>query len=103
MCEVLRRHPHPNIASRGEWSSYWSLLQTIQGTSSGNLNPRYLNKNQFLASGREQVDDSLRENYSGIFEGIKHLHPLGLVHNDINPSNTMLDEHGIPMIIDFGS
>jgi serine/threonine protein kinase len=32
-------------------------------------------------------------------EGIKHLHSLGLVHNDINPSNIMLDEHGIPVII----
>ncbi|KAJ9484035.1 hypothetical protein VN97_g9347 [Penicillium thymicola] len=50
-------------------------------------------------SGREQVDDSLRENW--ISEGIKHIHSLGLVHNDINPSTIMLAEHGIPIMIEL--
>jgi serine/threonine protein kinase len=33
---------------------------------------------------------------------IGHLHSLELIHNDINPSNIMLDGNG-PAIIDFGS
>ncbi|KAJ5193582.1 hypothetical protein N7449_009724 [Penicillium cf. viridicatum] len=108
VCEVLRRHPHPNIATyygcRGENGRATGLcFKRYKETLSGKVNPRYLNKSQFRASGREQVDDSLRENFYGILEGIKHLHSLGLVHNDINPSNVVLDKHGIPIIIDFGS
>jgi serine/threonine protein kinase len=33
---------------------------------------------------------------------IGHLHSLELIHNDINPSNLMLDGNE-PVIIDFGS
>lgn len=39
---------------------------------------------------------------AGIERGIKHLHALGWVHNDINPSNIMLDGDEA-VIIDFGS
>ncbi|KAI2714272.1 hypothetical protein CBS147354_7441 [Penicillium roqueforti] len=106
--EVLRRHPHPNIATyygcREENGRATGLcFKRYKESLTEKVNPGYLNKNMFRASGREQVDDSLRENFHGILEGIKHLHSLGLVHNDINPFNIMLDEHGVPVIIDFGS
>lgn len=35
--------------------------------------------------------------------GIRHLHSLGLVHNDINPANIMFDDSDRPVIIDFDS
>lgn len=37
----------------------------------------------------------------GIKAGIQHLHALRLVHNGINPSNIIVDEHDQPIIIDF--
>lgn len=41
---------------------------------------------------------------SGIAKGLQSLHgALGLVHNDINPENIMLDDKGHPEIIDFDS
>lgn len=33
--------------------------------------------------------------------GIRHLHSLGLVHNDINPRNIMVDDSDRAVIIDF--
>ncbi|KAG6107325.1 hypothetical protein E4U13_007026 [Claviceps humidiphila] len=39
----------------------------------------------------------------GIDRGIRHLHSLGIVHNDINPTNIMFDELDRPVIIDFDS
>ncbi|KAG5931171.1 hypothetical protein E4U60_006392 [Claviceps pazoutovae] len=39
----------------------------------------------------------------GIERGIRHLHSLGIVHNDIHPDNVMLDEMDGPVIIDFDS
>ncbi|KAG6249138.1 hypothetical protein E4U23_002441 [Claviceps purpurea] len=37
----------------------------------------------------------------GVDRGIRHLHSLGIVHNDINPSNIMFDEMDRHVIIDF--
>ena len=41
----------------------------------------------------------------GVEKGLKHLHSLGLVHNDLNPNNIMFatKEDETPIIIDFGS
>lgn len=40
----------------------------------------------------------------GIEDGVEHLHRLGLVHNDLKPSNIMVDGDGAtPVIIDFDS
>ena len=35
--------------------------------------------------------------------GVRHLHELNLVHNDLNPSNLMIDHDNVPRIIDFDS
>lgn len=35
--------------------------------------------------------------------GLNWLHSLGLVHDDINPKNIMLDDDGHAIIIDFDS
>lgn len=39
----------------------------------------------------------------GIVEGVAHLHPLGLAHNNLNPENIMVDEQDRPAIIDMAS
>ncbi|KAK0718732.1 kinase-like domain-containing protein [Apiosordaria backusii] len=107
-CEILRSHPHPNVAS------YYGCLETqgqVSGlcfkiyvsTLAGKVNPQHLNKSDFLLSGRPLVDDAMRAQLDGVWSGIKHLHSLGLVHNDITPANIMLEEDGTWVIIDFDS
>ena len=39
----------------------------------------------------------------GIRSALKHLHLLGLAHNDLNPSNIALDTNDNPILLDFGS
>lgn len=34
---------------------------------------------------------------------IYHLHSLGWAHNDLNPGNILVNEAGMPVLIDFGS
>ena len=40
---------------------------------------------------------------AGIEAAVSHLHSLGLAHNDLNPSNVVLDKSNEPILIDFGS
>ncbi|KUI66089.1 LIM domain kinase 2 [Cytospora mali] len=93
VCEVLRRHPHPNIAH------YLGCVikdNLIHGLGFA----RYpISLSQLLRDGVPfDRDECLR----GIEAGMKHMHGLGLIHNDLNPSNVMMDgDHAV--IIDFDS
>jgi serine/threonine protein kinase len=107
-CEVLRKHPHPNIASyygcretRGRVSGI--CFKQYTSTLAERVNPQHLNKSTFLLSSRPLVSDAMKERLGGILDGIQHLHSLGLVHNDITPSNIMLDDDGTLVLIDFDS
>jgi serine/threonine protein kinase len=94
--ELIRRNPHPNIAH-------------FAGCVVGN------NRIIGLALSRYSVElgDRIKNNNSrplnralcihGIVAGLKHLHSLGLAHNDLNLSNIMLNEQDVPKIIDYGS
>ncbi|KAJ5771251.1 kinase-like protein [Penicillium nucicola] len=108
VCEILRKHPHPNNAT------YYGCNET-HGRVSGlcfkrytatlleRVNPRGLGKKAFLSSERELVNDEIKTSLGGLLAGIEHLHSLGLVHNDVNPSNIMLDQDGMLVLVDFDS
>lgn len=55
------------------------------------FNPRSYMK-RMSWSERQGRGDSYSHILEGIENGIRHLHSLGPVHNDINPSNIMLDK-----------
>ncbi|AEO56661.1 hypothetical protein MYCTH_2109153 [Thermothelomyces thermophilus ATCC 42464] len=105
VCEFLKLHPHPNIAtylgcqvSDGRITGL--CFVGYQRTLMQEVNPRGLMKRKFRSDCQRSKDYSGM--LAGIESGIKHLHALGLVHNDINPSNIMLDGDKA-VIIDFGS
>lgn len=106
--EVLRKNPHPNITtyygyreSRGRVSGlcFKRYISTLLET----VNPQYLSKRAFLSSTRELVRESMKSCLDRIWVAITHLHSLGIVHNDINPANIMVDEDGTFILIDFNS
>lgn len=66
------------------------------------VNPSHLGKTALLVSKENQEARIQAARYlPGIKEGIRHLHSLGYVHNDLNPSNIMITEDDMPVIIDF--
>ncbi|PLB53418.1 kinase-like protein [Aspergillus steynii IBT 23096] len=107
-CETLRRNPHPNIAP------YYGYTET-HGRVSGlcfkrytttlleAVNPQRVGKVVFRSSARDLVNENMKSGLEGILAAIEHLHALGIVHNDINPANIMLDEDGTLVLIDFDS
>lgn len=64
------------------------------------VNRQRLSKVAFLSSARELVKPNMKSGLEGILAAIKHLHSFGLVHNDINPANIMLDDDGTFILID---
>jgi len=67
------------------------------------INPKNLNKSMFiLATDQAAIRKKAVCYLPGIKDGIRHLHSLRLIHNDINPANIMLDNQG-PVIVDFDS
>ncbi|KAK3377679.1 kinase-like domain-containing protein [Podospora didyma] len=92
-CEILRVHPHPNIAQ------YLGCI-----VKDGRI--RGLGFAKYSITLSQMLKDGTPFNRSrclrGIEAGVSHMHSLGLIHNDLNPSNIMMDGDD-PVIIDFDS
>lgn len=95
VCEILAKHPHSNVAQ------YLGCL--VEGDRvTGLCFARYhMTLTDRVKSGAPFDREACLR---GIEDGIDHLHGLGLVHNDVNPRNIMVDSDGSnPVIIDFDS
>jgi serine/threonine protein kinase len=103
--EVLMQHPHPNIATSlgcqvSDGRITGLCLEKYPRTLMKEVNPGALMK-RALRNTREVSEDYSRV-LIDVESGLYHLHSLGLVHNDLNPSNIMVaDDRAV--IIDFGS
>lgn len=92
-CEILKMYPHPNIAQY--------LGCVVKG---GRIIG--LGFSKYTVTLSQMLEDGTPFDRShclrGIEAGLTHMHKLGLVHNDLNPSNIMMDG-GDFVIIDFDS
>lgn len=104
--EILKRNPHPNIAKyvgcrvcngRIVGICFVRYCDTLQKR----VNPGNHGKTAFkYVDSKYPLKD--REKFlSGAESGIRHLHSLGLIHNDVKPCNIMIDDEDNPIIIDF--
>ena len=95
MYEIVKQYPHPNICH------YYGCIRDGQELTAICLRKYKLSLCDAVRSGAPLDRDVI---VSGIAKGLQFLHDtLGLVHNDINPTNIMLNDQGHPVIIDFDS
>ncbi|KAF3930501.1 hypothetical protein ABW19_dt0200897 [Dactylella cylindrospora] len=92
---ALSRHPHRNIAK------FHGCIFEDDRICGFALKRYQQTLEDRMCESYESIDIKRIENQ--VRAGIEHLHALGLVHNDINPSNIMFDEDGVAVIIDFDS
>lgn len=94
VCELLKQHPHPNVAT------YMGCV-----VSANRIKGLCFARYRMTLARRLKVATPFNKDLclQGIEQGIRHLHSLGLVHNDINPTNVMVDEMDHPILIDFDS
>lgn len=105
ICEILQQSPHPNIAryigcqlSADRISGICFVKYGI--TLMQAVNPRNFMKRKLSAT--RQGLGNYRQVVEDVKKGLEHVHSLGLVHNDLNPSNIVSDGNTW-VIIDFGS
>lgn len=95
ICEILRKHPHPNIAQY-----LGCLVQDSRVTGLCFVKYDMTLEDKLKEHHRPLPRDILK----GIESGIKHLHGLGIMHNDVNPTNIMFKSDDLTsVIIDFDS
>lgn len=94
--ETLRQHPHPTIVK------YHGCL-VKRGRIVGIVLDRYKTRLFERVQNAKPGDFDYQACIEAIETGVKHLHSLGLAHNDLNPYNIMLNDLDSPRIIDFGS
>lgn len=93
ICEILKKHPHPNIA---EYRGCIVRGGRIRGLCFAKY-PLSLSQ-QVRGNIPLDVDFCLQE----IKKGVAHMHRLGLIHNDLNSTNIMMNGDS-PVLIDFDS
>lgn len=105
--ELLRLNPHSNIATylgcRTLGDDIDGLcLEKYETTLMRAVNPRSFVKRSLSATRQGLGLDNYSHMLGGVESALKHIHSLGPVHNDVNPSNIMRDGDHL-ILIDFGS
>ncbi|KAL4061768.1 kinase-like domain-containing protein [Scleroderma citrinum] len=99
MYETLRRSPHKNIAV------YYGCVREGNHHFSGICMKRYritLFEVMHAHMNEQKLNpERISEIIEGVHAGLRHIHSLGYVHNDVTPTNIMIDEDGHPVLIDF--
>ena len=93
-CEVLMKYPHPNIVT------YFGCI-----VKDGRVRGLCFTKYPRTLPGRMRMPRpfDVRRCQQAIREAVEHMHRHGLIHNDLNPANIMIDENDNPVVIDFDS
>lgn len=95
--EIISRYPHPNVI-------YYHGCRVRRGRITGLVLDRHPYTLTDYLKNEVGFADGEREPFMQALESaIYHLHSLGWAHNDLNPSNIMVDKDGMPILIDFGS
>jgi serine/threonine protein kinase len=92
-CEVLKNHPHRNVAT------YHGCIVKdgyIKGLCFA-WYPLNLEKRSM-----ENIPIDVNQTVKFLKRAVKHLHALGFAHNNIHPTHIMMDGEN-PVLIDFGS
>ncbi|KAF2245113.1 hypothetical protein BU26DRAFT_522230 [Trematosphaeria pertusa] len=93
--EFLKRNHHPNLVK------YYGCT-----VNRGRITGIALEKHAMVLQYRYEDDPrdlDITVCMNGIRAAVRHLHSLGLAHNDLNPMNIALDGNDSPIVLDFGS
>jgi len=92
--QIIAQHPHPGLVK-----FHGCCVQ--RGRITGLALEKHEND---LNHHLKEVGPVDKEAFmSALDSAVRHLHSIGLAHNDINPANILVNSHGLPVLVDFGS
>jgi serine/threonine protein kinase len=92
--QIISQHPHPGLVK-------FHGCCVRRGRITGLILDKYENDLNHYLKDVGPVDNSAF--MAALESAVQHLHSIGLAHNDINPANILVNSHGLPVLIDFGS
>jgi serine/threonine protein kinase len=103
-CQMLMQHPHPNVlpylgclVEDGQVTGL--CFRKASKTLMEMVNPKMVLKVKFDASCHPLPDKE--KLLQGSEAGIRHIHSIGYVHNNVHPTNLMVLDDGTLVVIDF--
>ncbi|KAL2866153.1 uncharacterized protein BJX67DRAFT_372803 [Aspergillus lucknowensis] len=98
---ILTKDRGPEVNTT--WLVVYIKTPSLLAYINGNLEKQITREVAFLSSARELVKENIKSGLEGILAAIKYLYLLGLVYNNINPINIMLDKDSMLILINFNS
>ncbi|OIW34253.1 hypothetical protein CONLIGDRAFT_567185 [Coniochaeta ligniaria NRRL 30616] len=93
--EKLSRHPHPGIVQ-------YHGCRVRRGFVTGLVLDRHIDDlKNYVRKQKGPLDKG--PFMEALESAVGHLHSLGLAHNDVNPSNILVNAAGLPVLADFDS
>ena len=93
--QVMAKLNHPSIASIYDYGEIngilYIVMQFIEGQSLFEI-----------CNGQEVEHQEAAELITNIAKALDKPHQAGILHRDIKPANIIIDEHAVPVLIDFG-
>ncbi|RKK90381.1 hypothetical protein BFJ68_g16473 [Fusarium oxysporum] len=106
--ELIRQRPHEGLAlyhgcEVADGRVVGLCFERYEQTLMQRVNPKALSKLDFARSDRSLVQNDMKQCLQTIRNALEHLHSIGFTHNDLNPSNIMMNRDNRAVIIDMDS
>lgn len=99
MLEEVQQQPHPNVM---RYHGCVARRGRVVGLALGRLPQEIANILRLTEDTPPLVPEATKRRWvADIAAGLKHLHRIGLAHNDVEDKNIMLDDEGKAVLIDF--